>query len=577
MRRLFPAIVVALLLAMPAAAGDDGLTGYWKFSFFEDGNQTSFWLVRLDSKDGKLTASAEPLRGAPKVKVDEIKQSGDTLQMRLIANNGKQNVVVSYEGKLPKPGAKKILGSISFGGDTIPAVMEATSAKTPFEVGKEILTRTPSDPRALSAIFDLIDSAEKNKLTAKDLQELVDGSLKSGELFGPRYELGHKLRLLKVLSHEKEYSSVTLETARKIVKQLDPKSPTAILALASVAEILRANHKDEAVAITFDAARMFVKQLDPQSPAGNQIRTLAGVAELMRAIDKKDEAQAMDTRIENLEGSAHAEYSKDALNFKPEKFAGRKGKSKRIVLVELFTGAMCIPCVAADMGFDGLDKTYSDKEVVLLQYHINAVRTPEPMTNIDADARFEYYLDNYRKQLRGTPSILFNGKPDASNGGIRENAPEKYKEYCEVINKLLESPATIEIAGNAVRTADKIDITAKVTGPEKADGKLRLRLVLVEDWVRFKGANGQQYHHRVVRAFPGGTKGFAIKDKESDHKASVDLKELRRKLTKYLDEEYPPDAPRPMRLHDLHVVAFVQNDDTTEILQAIDVPVKNQK
>ncbi len=239
MRKLFPAIVVALLLAWPVVAGEDGLTGFWKFSIFQEGNPALFWLVRLDSKDGKLTASAEPLRGAPKVKIDEIKQTGDTFQMRIVASNGKQTVTFSYEGKLPKPGAKKILGSISVSGETIPAVMEATSAKKPFDLEKEILTRSPSDPRALSAIFDVIEAAQENKLAAKDLQELVDGSLKSGELFGPRYELGHKLRLLKALSAEKDYSAVTLETARKIVKQIDPKSPNAVLTLASVAEILR--------------------------------------------------------------------------------------------------------------------------------------------------------------------------------------------------------------------------------------------------------------------------------------------------------------------------------------------------
>ncbi len=300
------------------------------------------------------------------------------------------------------------------------------------------------------------------------------------------------------------------------------------------------------------------------------------MGELLRSIDKKEEAQGLDTRIEKLEEPAYAEYSKEALNFKTEKFAGRKGKSKRIVLVELFTGAACPPCVAADLGFDGLERTYSDKEVVLLQYHMHIPR-PEPMANVDADARFEYYTDSYRKKVSGAPTIVFNGKPGAPRGGPRESAPEKFKEYCDIVAKLLESPAAVEVAVNAVRAGDKIDITAKVVGPEKVDDGLRLRLALVEDWVRFHGPNGMQYHHRVVRAMPGGNKGFALKQKESEHKASIDLVELRKKLNKYLDEDYPRDAPRPMRLRDLHVVAFVQNDDTTEILQAIDVAVRAEK
>ena len=63
--------------------------------------------------------------------------------------------------------------------------MEATTAKTPFQVEREVLQRTPNDPKALSAILEVIETAQENKLDAKDLQELVDGSLKAGELFGP--------------------------------------------------------------------------------------------------------------------------------------------------------------------------------------------------------------------------------------------------------------------------------------------------------------------------------------------------------------------------------------------------------
>jgi hypothetical protein len=535
MRSFFPAFVVALLLALPAAAGEDGLSGFWKFSFFQGGNQTTAWLFRLDSKDGKLTATAAPLREAPPAKIEEVKQTGDTFQIKFKATFDKEIISFLYEGKLPKPGAKKILGSLSAGTATFPAVMEATSAKNSFEVEREILQRTPSDPKALSAILEIIETAQANKLDAKDLQELVDGSLKSGELFGPRYQLTHNLRLLKALSVEKTYAAVTLETARKIAKQIDPKSPAAA-----------------------------------------QLQALTSVVNILRAGNEKGEVKALETRIDDLENLAYAEYSKDALNFKTDKFPGRKGKSKRAVLVELFTGAMCGPCLAADMSFDGLEKAYSAKEVVLLQYHMHIPR-PEPMANVDSDTRFEYYVDNYRKQVRGTPSILFNGKPDAPQGGFREDAPEKYKEYCEVVNKLLESPTTVQLAASAVRTGDKIDITAKVTGLDKLDDKLRLRLALVEDWVRFKGSNTLQYHHRVVRALPGGIKGFALKQKESEHQATVELDELRRKLNKYLDEDYAGDGPRPLRLRNLHVVAFVQNDDTTEILQAIDVVVKDEK
>ena len=88
------------------------------------------------------------------------------------------------------------------------------------------------------------------------------------------------------------------------------------------------------------------------------------------------------------------------------------------------------------------------------------------------------------------------------------------------------------------------------------------------------GRNGTLYHHRVVRAMPGGAKGFAVAKAEAEASATVDLSELRQELTKFLATTKLPDTQRPMRLHDLHVVAFVQNDATFEVLQAVDVPVE---
>ena len=44
-------------------------------------------------------------------------------------------------------------------------------------------------------------------------------------------------------------------------------------------------------------------------------------------------------------------------------------KNDRAVLVELFTGSQCPPCVAADLAFDTLAKTYKPADAILLEYH----------------------------------------------------------------------------------------------------------------------------------------------------------------------------------------------------------------
>ncbi len=567
--RLLASALIGLILAAPVAAQENPLAGSWKFSIYEQGQQVTFWLVQFESKDGKVIGSAEPLKGAPRVKLDDIKITGDTMAVKMQATifggGGPQQITFEYEGKIPKPGAKKIFGSLTQGAMTVPAIMEATTAKSSFDLDREILQKMPTDPKALIAIVDVIDKAKDNKVEVKDLQAWVDGSLKAAELYGPRFQLKHNMRLLSALQGQKMYASVGVETALRMSKQIDPKMP-----------------------------------LDTQA----NILSLASNA--LRGGGEAKEADVLDGRLDSLETQAYADYAGAKADFKLTKFDGRKGKSKRTVLVELFTGAMCPPCVACDLAFDGLEKSYGPNEVVLLQYHMH-IPAPEPMSNLDSDARFDYYADAYAKKVRGTPTNLFNGKLDATGGGAREDAAEKYKEYVGVVNKMLEAPETIKLTATAVRTGDKIAITAKVSNLDKPGDKVRLRLALVEDWVRFKGGNGLQYHHRVVRAMPAlkadapkdkgkdkdkdkakekdkekeperttGAKGVALKAKNSEHKTIVDLEEVRASLNKYLNEDYT-DGPRPLRMRNLSVVAFVQDDESFEVLQAVNVPVKQEK
>lgn len=536
MRYTLPAFIAGLLVTLPLTAGEDGLTGHWKFSINARGMQT-WWLVHLDSKDGKITGTLDVLKGAPKAKLENIKTDGDRLTMKIKAAfvfQGKlEEVVFDYEGRLPKPGAKKIFGSVSEDGSTMLAIMESTSAKNVFELDRETVVRTPTDPRAFQAIIDVIEQAKQNDVDGKDLHQWVENSLKAAEAYGPKVLVKHQLDILKSLQRQKPYAEVTLETGRKVLKSVDAKLPVDL-----------------------------------------QLQLFTSVSSAVRSAGKASEADALDSKLDKIENTAYEEHAKNALNFKLEKYAGRKNKGDRAVLVELFTGAQCPPCVAADMAFDGLDKTYGPGEVVLLQYHMH-IPGPDPMSNNDNDARFEQYLQAYPNKVRGTPSVLFNGKLDAPGGGSRESAPEKYKEYVEVVNRRLEDGGDVKLSASAVRTGEKIAINAKVQNVDKPGEKVRLRLALVEDWVRYKGSNGLQYHHRIVRALPGGAKGVAVTEKSMDHKANVDLADLRTALHKYLDEDYT-DGPRPMRLRNLSVVAFVQNDVTLEVLQAVNVAVKGE-
>jgi tRNA splicing ligase len=75
--------------------------------------------------------------------------------------------------------------------------------------------------------------------------------------------------------------------------------------------------------------------------------------------------------------------------------------------------------------------------------------------------------------------------------------------------------------------------------------------------------------------------GVAVKDKAFKHSATVDLADVRKSLTKYLDgyaeNTRPfPKTDRPMDMKALRVIALVQNDKTREIVQATQIDVEGK-
>lgn len=528
--RMMSLALLLILSPVALAGGEDVLAGNWKVNLLEDGQVLNFWILKFESKDGKITGLAQNLRRVPPSTMDNVQLQGDLLLFTIRLN---QQVQFSFEGKLPRPGAKKIYGSISRGGNQIPVMLESTPAANQYELDRELILRTPSDPRVFNTLLELLGEAKTNKATEKDVKDWVDAVLKAAENnYGPRWANDYSLKLLEALAGS--WSNIAVDVAAQIENSLDPKAP-----------------------------------------AQTQMRVLGVLANVLKKAGQGEKAKAFEARTDKLESEAYSEYEKTALNYKTPKFAGRKGKSNRAVLVESFTGGQCPPCVGADLAFDGLERAYGPKEVVLLQYHLH-VPGADALTNPDTEARAEFY----GPLIRGTPTMLFNGKPAAPGGGGVEDAEDKFKEYQGVIDPLLEQNASVQVAVDAVRKGDKISIKATASDVEMPSDKLRLRLALVEDWVRYKARNGLSYHHRVVRALPGGAKGIALTGKTGEITATVDVEELRNNFNKYLDEvakEDPfPDSQRPMRMRDLHVVAFVQNDMTGEILQAVDAKVRDE-
>jgi hypothetical protein len=228
------------------------------------------------------------------------------------------------------------------------------------------------------------------------------------------------------------------------------------------------------------------------------------------------------------------------------------------------------------VGFDALARSYKATDLVLIQYHMH-IPGPDPMTNPDTVARWDYYRETFPGAVRGTPSTLFNGKPAAGGGGGMANAEGKYQQYRGIIDPLLEATTALKLTGKAIRRGDAVEVAVEVDGAP-AEDDLKLRVLLVEDTVKYVGGNKLRFHHHVVRAMPGGADGVAVKDKAMTHTVTADVGAVRKDLVKYLDDfaanERPfPTAARPLDMTGLKVIALVQSDKTREILQAVQIDV----
>src|SRR5581483_6354878 len=144
--RLISATLVLALAVGTLRGGEDPVTGYWKVNLFEDGQQMTYWLLKLENKAGKVSGSISPLKRIPPTTVDDLKLAGDVLRFTIRLESG---VAFSFEGKVPKAGGKILFGSVARGPQMIPAFLEATTAKSAFELNRDLVAKYPADPRAV--------------------------------------------------------------------------------------------------------------------------------------------------------------------------------------------------------------------------------------------------------------------------------------------------------------------------------------------------------------------------------------------------------------------------------------------
>lgn len=406
------------------------------------------------------------------------------------------------------------------------------------KVFAKLLTEFADHPAACEAGIGLLRDCCCDESAAGDLQSWTNATLTCAARLGPRYRRRVLLSALDYIAQNPKATALALELAERIDREL----------------------------------------LGTETPA-IQSRILTAWVELLRSAGQADKATEIAERLAKIESKLDDEYRGRLPKISVTPFGKRKDKANCVALFEMFIGAEGQSGVAAGLAFDKLFESFRPVEAIAIQYHLHAPM-PDALANTLCEQRFEYYAQKYPRDTDVVPASFVNGRPCGCGGGKLYEARDKLKEYCYGITPLVNAETPVKLSAKAKRTGDQVEVEVKAEGipSDSRERKMRLRMALVEDQVRYPGGNGLRFHRNVVRTMPGGTKGIELTTDSVTKKETINLSDLRKSLTKELNKLSANGTPlpgpyRPMEFKTLKLVAWVQSDADRAIWQAVQADV----
>jgi hypothetical protein len=241
-------------------------------------------------------------------------------------------------------------------------------------------------------------------------------------------------------------------------------------------------------------------------------------------------------------------------------FAQENDSSKtvpRVVLVELFVQEGCSSCPTTKFCLEDLAWEYDTSKFILVQEHLWGDGYDTPETN----ARYDWYVGDGKK---GTPDVFIDGLTKRFQGLFCDCAAEYYECYKDAIDKELTRPSLLELS--TVKTPQPNPIPQRekekenvlniiIEGTVKNISDIPLKDLAVCGMVAKERVEVGLYNYiqdifpfqNLPTLLPGTTFSF-----------------------KYIHEMLLiPESEIDDEKEILHLVIFVQNTITKEILQAL--------
>ncbi len=460
-----------------------------------------------------------------------------------------------------------------------------------------------NSPLAFNAYEILLATSVNEQLPLEKIRELADQMVTAAQRWTPELTRDTQFQVIAQIDFKPDYREITEHYLGLITAEESSESPDPLknrLDLYQGRHLLGAESAD-----VQEQGKQLLRDLLAREPFDfNAIVALANYYERQQEVD---EARKLYTKLAVLPGvsrmvgqiedpiskepttplqksralftgddAAFEKYLDDVYRQEVFYFLGEEKpqmelqSNRRVPLLELFTGAMCPPCVAGDLAIGGLEQLFPSPEIIAVRYHQH-IPGPDPLTNSSGESRFGFYGG------RGTPALFINGRAWDTIGGYVVHAEQHFQELKPHVASLLSQVSLIEIKLDAALEGDLLRIQAHATSLSKDRKNLRLYLLLVEPQIHYAAPNGIRLHEMVVRDMPGGTEGVPGQEGEAKTELQLSIPELRARLiaeveTFQKNRNYNfaslPEGPRKLR-----VVAFIQDGNSKEILQSTISPV----
>lgn len=221
----------------------------------------------------------------------------------------------------------------------------------------------------------------------------------------------------------------------------------------------------------------------------------------------------------------------------------------RIVLLEEFMSATCVPCVEVTPIMNQAVSEGKGK-VVSIRYHVNQPQPYDPWYKAnpaDVEARRTYYSPSNPLE---PPHTRVDGKATEKSYIVSESADR------------VTAQTFMKIEVTQTPYGNDVNVSVKVTAADDgvSGNDYRLRIVAVEEFVAredwkgktpFPGYNGEVEFHDIMRKMVNSPDGEAIT--------------LTPNETKTFTATYTRGAD--WQANQMYTVAFVQNDDDGEVIQ----------